>query len=62
MAMGGHPDYSGCSRISERELNNKTKEEILYSYIIIRTDFEFPANIKYPSIPCYVDESCRYNP
>jgi hypothetical protein len=62
MAMAGHPDYSKCRRLSSVELNKLTKEEILYSYLIIRANFEFPTCTKYPSIPCYVDETCTVYP
>ena len=36
-------------------LNSLAREEILFSYIIISVDFEFPSETKYPSIPCSVD-------
>lgn len=62
MSMAGHPDYEKCRRLTISELNKLTPEEILYSYIIIHTDFEFPSCEKYPSIPCYVDENCTVYP
>jgi hypothetical protein len=39
-----------------------SKQEKLYSYLIIHADFEFPIETKYPSIPCYVDENCTVYP
>jgi len=60
--MAGHPDYKHYRRMSEEELKCLSEEEILYSYIIIQTDFEFPTKVKYPSIPCYVDENCTIYP
>src|ERR1700679_2943791 len=58
MAMAGHPEYEKCKRLSPVELQKLSREEILYSYLVINADFEFPSNTKYPSIPCYVDENC----
>jgi hypothetical protein len=62
MAMAGHPDYNLCRRLTVDELNKLSKEEILYSYLIIQCSFEFPPTTKYPSIPCYVDETCTVYP
>jgi hypothetical protein len=62
MAMAGHPDYKQYRRINEFDLNQMSNEEILYSYLIIQADFEFPAGVKYPSIPCFVDESSTIFP
>lgn len=62
MSMAGHPEYDKCRRLSVMELMVLRKEEILYSYLIIHADFEFPLDTKYPSIPCYVDENCTIYP
>lgn len=62
MAMAGHPDYTSCRRLTSHELSKLSKDEILYSYLIIRADFEFPPTTKFPSIPCYVDETCTVYP
>ena len=62
MSMAGHPEYKQCRRITVDELNLLTREEMLYSYLAIKTDFEFPSNTKYPSIPCFVDENCTVYP
>jgi hypothetical protein len=62
MSMAGHPDYNRCTRMTESELHSLTKEEILFSYLIISAEFEFPKDTKYPSIPCYVDENCTIYP
>jgi len=62
MSMAGHPDYDKCRRITSEELEKMSKEEILYNYLIINGDFEFPTETKYPSIPCYVDENCTVYP
>lgn len=60
--MAGHPDYESCCRLSTSELKSLSKEEILFSYLIISADFEFPPETKYPSIPCFVDENCTIYP
>lgn len=62
MSMAGHPDYESCRRLTKSELKGMCKDEILYSYLIIQADFEFPADVKYPSIPCFVDENCTVYP
>lgn len=62
MAMAGHPDYNAYRRISECELTKMSKDEILYSYLILQVDFDFPPTVKYPSIPCFVDENCTIYP
>lgn len=62
MSMAGHPDYAKCRRITTEELHEMNADEILYSYLILHADFEFPAITKYPSIPCYVDENCTVYP
>jgi len=62
MAALGNPVYSKGRILSEEELKNFEFEEILYSYIIINTSFKFPAETKYPSIPCYLDETTTIYP
>lgn len=62
LSMAGHPDYRSCTRLSEEELKKLPEDEILYSYLILQADFEFPTTTKYPSIPCYVDENCTVYP
>lgn len=60
--MAGHPDYEKCQRLTVQELEDLSNEEILYSYLIIHAGFEFRTEVKYPSIPCYVDENCTVYP
>ena len=60
--MLGDPDYSKLKMISEEELKNMKKEEILYSYIIISCDFKFPDSVKYPSIGCFIDDTTTVYP
>ena len=62
LSKAGHPDYSALRRLDEQELQALSRDEILYSYLIIHAQFEFPPETKYPSIPCYVDENCTIYP
>ena len=62
MALIGQPDYAKYRKITLNDLNKLSREEILYSYIIISTEFEFPRETKYPSIPCYVDANSTIYP
>jgi len=36
--------------------------DILFSYLIIKAHFKFDDSIKYPSIPCYVDDTTTVYP
>src|SRR5271156_1495636 len=62
MSKAGHPDYSKLKTMTVKELSNLKTEDVLYSYLIIHAEFEFPPTTKYPSIPCYVDENCTVYP
>jgi len=62
MAMLGDPDYSKGKIISKIDLSRMSKEDILYSFIIIKCTFKFPSIIKYPSIPCFLDETTTIYP
>jgi len=62
MSMAGHPDYTNCRRLTIHELEQMSRDEILFSYLVIHTDFEFPNTTKYPSIPCFIDENCTVYP
>jgi hypothetical protein len=62
MSMAGHPEYSALKRLTHTELGKLSRFEILYSYLIIHADFEFLPETKYPSIACFVDESCTIFP
>ena len=62
MSLAGDPAYELQRRLTKKELGKLSADEILYSYLIIHTDFEFPSGTKYPSIPCFVDENCTVFP
>lgn len=56
MSMLGDPDYNQLKVLSRGELESMSKEDILYSYIIISSEFKFPSSVKYPSIGCFIDD------
>jgi hypothetical protein len=60
--MVGHPEYKEHCQITVNQLNKLSIEEILYSFLIIHTRFDFPKTTKYPSLPCFVDEICTVYP
>ena len=62
MSMAGHPDYAKSQRLTVSELKRLSKVDLLFSYLIIHAEFEFPEDTKYPSIPCYVDTNCTIYP
>jgi hypothetical protein len=42
LAAAGHPDYRNARSLDINDLMEKDREEILYSYLIIKTSFSFP--------------------
>jgi hypothetical protein len=58
----GHPDYKSLSILNENLINKLTKFDYLSSYISIKTEFEFPSFVKYPCIPCSLDEDTTIYP
>jgi len=57
MAMLGDPNYKEGRTLKVVEFLKMSKESILYSYTVIKCTFKFPASVKYPSIPCYLDKT-----
>lgn len=62
MAAMGSPLYSSGQTLSEGEINKMSFESLVYSYTIVRVEFKFPDSVKYPSIPCYIDENTTVYP
>ena len=62
MAGLGNPAYSKSKVIIESTLQEMSFNEILFSYIIIKARFKFPSDLKYPSIPCFLDETTTVYP
>jgi len=62
MAGLGNPDYNKGHLLNVEALEQMSFNDILYSYIIIKASFKFDKTIKYPSIPCYIDETTTVYP
>jgi hypothetical protein len=62
LSLAGHPDYSKGRVLSLQEFNDLSFIDLLYSYVIIRCNFVFPSTVKYPSIPCFIDETTTVYP
>jgi hypothetical protein len=62
LSAAGNPVYSEGKVLSSFEFSLMSDYELLYSYIVIKCDFEFPDNVKFPSIPCYVDDTTTVYP
>lgn len=63
----GSPDYQKSKKLDIVEFNKimenkKNRDKILNSFIIIKCAFEFPENVKYPSIPVSVDKTTTVYP
>jgi hypothetical protein len=56
------PDYSQGSLIPEKDFKEIPLPELLFGYYIINGSFKFPKDLKYPSIPCYIDETTTIYP
>jgi hypothetical protein len=62
MSGCGNPAYGLGRILTEAELKLMSDDDILYSYTAINCKFKFPENVKYPSIPCYLDETATVYP
>jgi len=62
LSKAGHPDYGNGVRIAKEKLKLMTDDYLLNSYTIIKCNFVFSDNVKYPSIPMYVDETTTVYP
>jgi hypothetical protein len=56
------PDYYNASLIDKHKLENMNEDELLKGYLILNAIFTFQSNIKYPSIPCYMDKNTTVYP
>lgn len=57
-----YPNYSVGSLINPEELNDWSNDKFLKGYLIVNANFNFPADVKYPSIPCFIDNSATVYP
>ena len=62
MTLLGNPDYRNSQVLTLKELEELTEVDLVENYLILRADFCFPNTVKYPSIPCYMDDSMTVYP
>lgn len=56
MSLMGDPNYRKGKYLDKKDFELMSDKEIVFSYIMINCSFNFPKEVKYPSIPCFVDE------
>jgi hypothetical protein len=56
------PDYFNGGLINPDVLKDWSPEQFLTGYLIVNGTFEFPKEVKYPSIPCYIDKNSTVYP
>ena len=62
MAALSFPDYYSGKLINTLDLNEWSDEDFLKGYLIVICELEFPEDVKYPSIPCYIDKTTTVYP
>lgn len=62
LSNAGHPLYENGSSLTDKKLKELKIEELLFSYTIIKGTFKFPKTVKFPSIPCHINESTTVYP
>lgn len=56
------PNYNLGSVFEISKINELTPTQLLKGYWIFKGSFKFPQDVKYPSIPCYVDKTTTVYP
>jgi hypothetical protein len=56
------PDYNKGKMLTTNQVLALSDEDLLNGYLIFNSKFKFPENTKYPSIPCYIDNSTTVYP
>lgn len=62
MSIIGDPLYSQLKRLSIKELDKLPDLSIINSFTVIKADFTFPNNTKFPSIPVFLDKTTTVYP
>jgi hypothetical protein len=62
MLILGTPDYDKARILTAKEFKDLSLRNKIESYTILSVDFEFPYTVKYPSIPCNLDETTTVYP
>lgn len=56
------PSYQHGKLISIDKVLDFSNEDLLKGYLMFNASFKFPEGTKYPSIPCYIDETTTVYP
>jgi hypothetical protein len=56
------PLYKEATNLTLKELEKFTFEDIINSFLAIKTTFSFPKTVKFPSIACYLDNTTTVFP
>lgn len=62
MSILGDPDYEKAARIFNKTVEEMNDSDLLLSYIVLEVDFNFPKDVRYPSIPTRVDDDVDIYP
>jgi hypothetical protein len=62
MATLSLPCYPAGALIEPSSIEKWTSKDFLTGYLIVNGTFKFPTTVKYPSIPCYIDETTTIYP
>jgi hypothetical protein len=62
MSILGDPDYERAAYLFDKTVKTFTDEDLLFNYISLDVEFNFPYEIKYPCIPTRVDDNIDIYP
>ena len=56
------PDYNRGRVLEAKMVDSMTTEQLLQGYLVVDALFKFSPEIKYPSLPCYIDKTATVYP
>ena len=56
------PDYNQGKLINVKKVLNMSDDDLMKGYLVCNANFKFPEDTKYPSIPCFVDDTTTVYP
>lgn len=62
MCLLGNPDYKKAVVLSYNRFMQMDKLDLLYSYTVLKVNFKFPDDVKFPNIPVFVDKDTTVYP
>jgi hypothetical protein len=62
MCLLGNPDYNKAVVLTYNKFMQMDKLDLLYSYTVLKVDFKFPDDVKFPNIPVFVDKDTTVYP